>query len=83
MVESLFLVVINTVKQFSHALFCQLEHAVSVNVGVTYTDFVLVNGNKRNGRCVNDDFAERLFGQFDEVGVWAMLARVIAGGNVP
>jgi len=57
-----FLVVINTVKQLSHAVFCQIEHAVSVNVGVTYTDFACVNADKRNSRCVNDNFAEHLLG---------------------
>ena len=62
MVAEPFLIVINTVEQFCHRFFGKLEHAVSVNVGVTYTDFVLVNGNKRNGRCVNDNFTERLFG---------------------
>ena len=56
-----FLIVINTVEQFCHRFFGKLEPAVSVNVGVTYTDFVLVNADKRNSRRVNDDFAERLF----------------------
>ena len=57
-----FLVAINTVKQLSHAVFCQIEHAVSVNVGVTYTDFARVNADKGNSRCVDDNFTERLFG---------------------
>lgn len=38
-----------------------------MNVGVTYTDFACVNADKRDSRCVNDDFTERLFGEFDEV----------------
>ena len=49
-------------KQLSHAVFCQIEHAVSVNVGVTYTDFACVNADEGNSRRVDDDFAERLFG---------------------